>query len=224
MSGEVSLDTGRLENVKSQEDGTIQAACPACRAAGSDKSRNHLRIWPDGKYGCAVNPDDATHRREILRLAGKPPERPASTNGSKRIVATYEYTDASGKLLFQAVRYDPKDFRQRQPDGKGSWIWNLKGVELVLFRLPEILHAVANGTPVFICEGEKDVLAIVQRSFDATCNPMGAGKWRDSYTKTLRDADVYIIADKDDAGRNHAHARALLNTCSGNEPARRRGV
>ena len=29
---------------------------------------------------------------------------------------------------------------------------------------------------------------------------MGAGKWRETYTATLRVADVCIIADKDEAG------------------------
>ena len=38
----------------------------------------------------------------------------------------------------------------------------------------------------------------------ATCNPMGAGKWRDKYAETLRGADVIIVQDKDDAGRKHA--------------------
>src|SRR5262245_43639267 len=32
-----------------------------------------------------------------------------------KIVATYDYGDETGKLLFQVVRFDPKDFRQRRP-------------------------------------------------------------------------------------------------------------
>jgi hypothetical protein len=38
------------------------------------------------------------------------------------IVETYDYTDEAGKLLFQCVRYLPKAFGQRRPDGKGGWI------------------------------------------------------------------------------------------------------
>jgi len=58
-------------------------------------------------------------------------------NGSKpapesRIKATYDYLDEMGRLLYQVVRYEPKDFKQRRPDGNGSWIWNLKGVKPVL--------------------------------------------------------------------------------------------
>jgi hypothetical protein len=66
----ISLDPARLENVKRHDDGSIRAACPACRAAGSDKSGNHLKIEPGGKFGCATHKDDGEHRKEIFRLAG----------------------------------------------------------------------------------------------------------------------------------------------------------
>ena len=128
-----------------------------------------------------------------------------TTPMQRRIVATYPYHDTNGKLLFEVVRFEPKDFRQRRRDANAmdGWTWKTKGVEKVLFRLPEILAAIASGKFIFVCEGEKDVLAMVQRGFAATCNPDGAGKWRDSYTKTLRGADVVIIADKDMPGRAH---------------------
>lgn len=201
MNPEISLDTARLQNVKHLDDGSIRAACPACRAAGSDTSGKHLRIYPSGKFGCGKEQADTEHRKEIFRLAGKTKtaDKPAS-----RIVATYDYTYASGNLAYQVVRKEPKTFLQRQPDGKGDWLWKMDGVEKVLFRLPEILAAIKSGKFVFICEGEKDVLAMAQRGFDATCNPGGAGKWLDGYTDTLRGADVAIIADKDKAGREHA--------------------
>ena len=54
-----------------------------------------------------------------------------------RIVATYDYTDGDGKLLYQVLRYDPKDFRQRRPDGNGGWIWKLEE-RRVLYRLAGI--------------------------------------------------------------------------------------
>ena len=39
-------------------------------------------------------------------------------------------------------------------------------------------------------EGEKDADALTALGLTATCNPMGAGKWRDSYTATLAGADL----------------------------------
>jgi hypothetical protein len=64
------------------------------------------------------------------------------------VVATYDYLDSNGQLLFQAVRLDPKDFLQRRPDPqeKGGWVWNLNGVRRVLYRLPQVLKAVAHVT------------------------------------------------------------------------------
>jgi putative DNA primase/helicase len=45
----------------------------------------------------------------------------------------------------------------------------------------------------------------------ATCNPMGAGKWRTAYNAPLRGADVVILSDHDAPGRQHAQqvAQAL---------------
>lgn len=121
-----------------------------------------------------------------------------------RIVATYDYKDEDGKLLFQTVRYEPKNFKQRHPDGTGGWIWNLKDVRRVLYRLPQLTQEIRNGLTIFLGEGEKDVHALLEHGFPATCNPMGAGKWLDEYSATLRNADVVIIADKDKDGRAHA--------------------
>ncbi len=56
-----------------------------------------------------------------------------------------------------------------------------------------------------MAEGEKDVDALVRAGEVATCNPMGAGKWRPEHAQALVGAAVVvIIADKDDAGRAHA--------------------
>ena len=69
------------------------------------------------------------------------------------MVATYDYTDAAGNLLYQVCRFTPKTFRQRRPDpaGKDGWTWSLAGVQRVLYRLPEVLVAVAVGEIIFIC-------------------------------------------------------------------------
>jgi hypothetical protein len=42
-----------------------------------------------------------------------------------RITATYDYRDANGEPLYQVCRLEPKSFRQRRPDGKCGWIWEL---------------------------------------------------------------------------------------------------
>lgn len=128
-----------------------------------------------------------------------------------RIVATYDYVDESGRRLSQAVRYEPKQFKQRRPSELGGWEWNLKGVRSVPYRLPELLEAIGKGQTVFVVEGEKDVDNLGKVGVIATCNAAGAGKWKAEHAAFLKDADVVILPDNDEAGRKHAElvARSL---------------
>jgi|GEM_PF-3071927 len=95
--------------------------------------------------------------------------------GMPRIVAEYDYRDEAGNVLFQAVRYDPKGFRQRRLDGKSGWTWSVKGMRVVPYRLPELLAEQAR--PVAVAEGEKDCDNLARIGVLATCNACGAGKW-----------------------------------------------
>ncbi|MGI8913000.1 MAG: DUF927 domain-containing protein [Chloroflexota bacterium] len=150
----------------------------------------------------------------VHRLAGQcncgaqhGPERPAAKGTTRWIVATYDYTDEAGTLPYQVVRYEPKAFKQRRPDGKGGWVWNLAGVRHVPYRLPELLAA-PNDADIYIAEGEKDVDRIRSLGLFATCNAGGAGKWRAEYSSWLSGRRVVILPDNDEAGRKHAEAVA----------------
>ena len=120
--------------------------------------------------------------------------------GKGRIVATYDYTDEHGGLLFQAVRYQPKSFKQRRPDGRAAGCGSLEGVRRVLYRLPEVLAA----DEVIVVEGEKDADRLRALGFVATTNPQGAGKWRPEYAEALAGKRVVVLPDNDEAGRKHA--------------------
>jgi hypothetical protein len=125
------------------------------------------------------------------------------------IVTNYDYTDADGKLLYQVLRYEPKDFRQRRPDGNGGWTWKLDE-RRVLYRSPE-LSQFPDAT-VFICEGEKDADRVASLGHCATT--VAGGKWTDECVKALAGRDCFILQDNDDAGRTKAlaAARALHGT------------
>ncbi len=71
-----------------------------------------------------------------------------------QLVATFDYKDADGALLYQVLKYDnPRNYKQRRPNGRGDWIWQLDE-RRVLYRLPDLLRY-PDGT-VFFTEGEKD--------------------------------------------------------------------
>jgi hypothetical protein len=116
-----------------------------------------------------------------------------------RIVKTYDYQDENGTLLFQVVRLEPKNFRQRRPDPAkpGEWIWSVKGVRQVPYRLPDVLEAIALGKAIFLPEGEKDVDRLWALGIPATCNAGGAGKWRPELSAFFTGTDVVPIPDND---------------------------
>jgi len=122
----------------------------------------------------------------------------------------YRYTDEQGTVLYEVLRImkpnGKKTFVQRQPDPDkpGKYMWHLRGATRVLYHLPEVIEAVKNGETVYVVEGEKDAEAWRQRGYVATCGAMGAGKWDPSYTEVLTAANVVIVADADEPGRNHA--------------------
>ncbi len=131
---------------------------------------------------------------------------------SSRPAKTYDYRDANGALRFQVCRYEPKAFRQRRPDGKGGWHWNLHDIEPILYRLPELLAVTADAT-IYVCEGERDVDTLAEHFLPATTAPGGAGKWRETFNPTLKGRHVVILPDNDDAGE--AHGEAVAQTLQG---------
>lgn len=135
------------------------------------------------------------------------------SDAARTVIATYDYTDADGRLRYQVVRMHPKTFRQRKPDLSGGWTWKLEGTQPILYRLPELREAVEAGTPVWIAEGEKDVEALRGSGCVATCNSGGALKWRDEFASELRGATVVIVRDKDEVGT--AHARKVFASLRG---------
>ncbi len=131
-------------------------------------------------------------------------EQPHDQTVSGKIIATYNYTDMNGNLLFRFAE-PPISVSFKGADGNGCWLNGLGGVKPVLYRLRQVLQAVEKAKTVFIPGGgEKDVDNLVQLGLTATTNPMGAGKWQESYSEILKGANVVILPDNDEPGRNHA--------------------
>jgi len=204
MSGKInSLDEflALLKGVNRVSDKQFMAICP-----GHNDTNPSLSI-SERKGKILIHCFGGCDITEILKKMNLKPNDLSIENQNKqvkRIVNTYDYFDETGELVYQTVRYEPKDFRQRRPGKNGKWIWNLKGVTPVLYHLPEVLNAIRNNVTIFLLEGEKDVGRLNTLGLVATTNPMGAGKWHNSYTEALREADLVIIPDKDKPGYAHA--------------------
>ncbi len=203
---------GQLDNVKTSGSG-FTARCPA-----HDDRHNSLKIDESNDGRCLVHCYAGCDLDAILKTLDWtvadlfPPQEPTvRQNGhARRIVATYDYCDEAGTLLYQVVRFDPKGFQQRRPDGRGGWVWSLGGVRRVLYCLPELLAADPD-EPVLLGEGEKDQERLRKAGCVATTHAGGVGntdKALPLYTEALRDRHVVILPDNDEAGRKHAETVA----------------
>ncbi|MBA2526534.1 MAG: hypothetical protein H0V18_12265 [Pyrinomonadaceae bacterium] len=194
-----------LKGVKKSGSGWV-AQCPAHEDQRPSLSINEA---PDGRVllhchaNCSFDQICTALRIDSRSLGPDVAFRYAPKKPERRIVATYDYLEENGNLLFQVVRYYPKSFTQRRPDGKGGWAWNLKGVGHVLFGLLGLLAADPE-TTVFIVEGEKDAGQLAGLGLLATTNAGGVGKWKDEYSETLRGRQVVIVPDNDKPGHKHA--------------------
>ena len=127
-----------------------------------------------------------------------PAPRSAPTDKSK-VVATYDYRDAAGTLLYQKLKYEPgsvPQYRQRAANGT----YKLDGIKRVLYRLPQLIADPA--AFVFICEGEKDADRVA--TLDLCAVSGDSGTWKPDLTEPLRGREVVILPDIDDAGTKRA--------------------
>jgi putative DNA primase/helicase len=183
----------------SQQRWGWKARCPA-----HDDRRASLSIRISDQDDLLIKCHAGCSFEDVLRAAGVcKSECYPQRNASMKEVASYGYKDEDGKLLFEVVRFEPKDFRQRQPDGT----WGLNGARRVLYRLPELIKS--EPRTVFVAEGERDVDRLYSEGLIGTCNPMGAGKWSADYNASLKGRTVAVIPDNDKPGRDHAEQIAL---------------
>ena len=135
--------------------------------------------------------------------------RPRASKRKRKIVKVYPYLDEHGVLLCEAVRFVPKAFAQRRPDGKGGYVWNMDEVRRVLYRLPQIIAAGVESF-IFAAEGEKDADRLTAEGLVATTSSCGAGKAHLTDWSHVYGRHVVIVLDNDPDGHKHAQEVARL--------------
>jgi RecA-family ATPase len=192
-----SAPDGFLVNTFSPADDPI-----ACK----DYVRQKLGIpfKPNGSNGSSRHraSNGAVERALMAAVAAQDRnDKPADKPKLGRVVATYDYTDRAGELLYQSRRFDPKTFRLRRPDGNGGWIPDLDGIDRrVLYRWPELLKYPS--ATVFVTEGESDADRVASLGHCATT--VASGKWTPECVQALAGRDVVILQDNDKPGVERA--------------------
>jgi hypothetical protein len=194
-------------------DGAGGFHCNGCGAGGN------IFQFESRHSGCTVR--EAGDR--IAALTGAKPSVRVGGSALGLIVALHDYRSAGadkGTVLFQKVRYEPKDFRLRHRDDvQDPWVWNLAGIQPVLYNLPQVVTA----NVVIIVEGEKDSDRLTHaRPFHqrgewrvaVTCTCHGAwkpgekSKWLPSYNPYFAGKMVIVLPDNDPPGEAYATGAA----------------
>jgi len=198
----------KLQKVK-LVNGQWMACCPAHEDSTPSLS---LKDTPDGRAilmkchaGCTV--DSICRALDITPADLFVHDGRGSGGDGRQLVATYSYRDANGREAYQVVRYAPKDFRQRRPDGAGGFTWSMKDVKRLPYKLPDVL---ASKGDLYVVEGEKDVETAWKLGLPATCNSGGAGKWQEEFAYMLgidhREGRTVVVADDDPPDRDGKRA------------------
>ena len=141
-----------------------------------------------------------------------PGPEPVTTEWAE--VRSYDWVDEQQQLLMQTIRYERdehgirrKKFAQRHRDpDTGKWIYQASPRRVVR-HLPRVIEAIAQGLPVWLCEGEKDDEAVNQRlgaTGIATTHSNGSGGFDDDVIEQLRGAHLVLAIDRDLAGFRRA--------------------
>lgn len=190
----VELMASKFPNAIPTENG-MEDLCPA-----HDDINPSLHIYNNnGNFtlkcfaGCTTE--------EICKAKNITPDQ-LKADRRKKIKARYPYCATNGELLYEVVRYEPKTFRQRRKVN-GKWVGNLRGVNRVLYKTPELYKLPANSL-VFVVEGEKDCENLIKLGFNATTSSGGAQQWKNTDTDLLHGKRIAVIPDNDEPGMGYA--------------------
>lgn len=209
----------RIRGLK-QSGETWMGFCPSHE---DNRTRSLAVRVLDGKLVLKCHANHGCSTEKIMDAFGLPmtflfPDGRRGADGARKqrkVVAVYPYKDAAGKLIFEVLRYDPKEFRQRRPnpeydetkasgESNQPFIWHTKGIHRVLYR-QDVLAKSLKENPnqvVFVAEGEKAADSLASIGLLGTCSSGGAGKWSMTAveaTRVLANRRVVILADDDPA-------------------------
>lgn len=216
----------------------LNSACPFCQ-----EGTNRFVVFLDkqtywcrkcGHKGDAIQMvqdlDGLTFKEAVALLGGAPStdnspksqSRKTQQPAPQKVVAEYDYLDEDGVLRYQVQRLEPGDhgrkkkFVQRQPGkNKGAWVRNMKDVDRLLYRLPDIVDS----PTVWLVEGEKDADWAHELGLKATTTTGGSDGTGKALKKQQSDYQIFdvlegkqvlIVPDNDEPGRIHAETAAEI--------------
>ena len=202
-------------DVKNRYENKAQCRCPA-----HDDKHASLTVTKGRKCtlfychaGCKVD--------AVLRAAGlmkkdtfydtapRSPNWRAYVEGreKRRIKAVYHYYSINGAYAFTKIRLEGKKILYGKLEN-GRFTYGIgrtgrKSYKAIYGNAQALNKTIAEGKPVFIPEGEKDVDTLTKQGYTAITYG-GVNDWQTDFVPLFKDAIVYVLADNDDPGRRVA--------------------
>jgi hypothetical protein len=206
-----------LGNAK-QVNGQWVCSCPVPGhgRGNGDKNPSLSITESDGKvlFHCHGGCDqrdvfDAVRARDLLPTTPKREEISFTQHQAPVLEKEWEYRNEDGDTLFTKRRYKTSDAKGKtysihRVDAQGKRIAGLKDTRIVPYQLPELLDAKTAGRAIYLVEGEKAADALVSIGAIATTSHTGAGSWPDEITQYFAGANIVVIPDNDEPGRQYA--------------------
>ena len=206
-----------LGNAK-QVNGQWVASCPVLGhgRGNGDKNPSLSITESDGKvlFHCHGGCDqrdvfDAVRSRDLLPTTPKREEISFTQHQAPVLEKEWEYRNEDGDVLFTKRRYKTQDAKGKtysihRVDAQGKRIAGLKDTRIVPYQLPELLDAKTAGRAIYLVEGEKAADALVSIGAIATTSHTGAGSWPEEITQYFAGANIVVIPDHDEPGRQYA--------------------
>lgn len=214
LAGHLTTDSNRWPDPKT---GEFHADCPFCKKEAK-RGQRHFAIEKDGKFICSVC-HKAGGMKKLADQLGTEVDVTKLPGFVAKPRTYYDYTDESGALLYQVVRYyDKYDEKQIRPRrlatdadriagakiDRDGFVWSITGLRRVLYQLPALIESVAAGHTVYLTEGEKDADSLLKLGWIATTNSFGALTWSNEFSSFFAGADVVLLRDNDLAGARRA--------------------
>ncbi|HEX5508946.1 MAG TPA: AAA family ATPase [Pseudolabrys sp.] len=176
---------------------------------------SHDERWPKREIEKTYDYVDASGTlafqvvRQVFRNADGSYEKQKNGKNKKTFMQRRKAPDGTwinGIRAGEYMRKGPgKDWREYDAEKFTAWKYTerttFEAAPAVIYRLPEVIEAIAFGSTVYIVEGEKKADLLWDWGVPATCNAGGAKKWRGEFAAFFRDADVVILPDADEPAR-----------------------